>query len=167
MARTAPSEQDPFALGMVLTIDPRFTYSLGAWPGANRGIFIRTLNGGLISKIAVDIGVSSGNLSVAAYENTGVGRLAVPTGAPLASSGVVASPGTGLQEIGLGSSVNLAPGDWLFLACDNTTATFGRHIYATAAFNPGLAARQDSAVPAPIVATLAATSYVPILLGYP
>lgn len=164
MPRTAPTPTDPFAWGMVITIDPRISAAAQVWSGANRGIYARTINGGLVSAIGFEVGVSSGNISVAAYANSGVGRLAVPT-TRLATSGAVPCPATGYGEVALGSTVNLAPGDWLFLSCDNATATFLRHS-PSMVFNAGTALRQDTAHPAPSPAgTLAATAMVPILIG--
>lgn len=154
------------AWGMVLTVDPRSNQTYVAWPGANRGIYVRVVNGGPISKVAFDVGVSSGNISVAAYRNTGVGKAAVPTGAPLATSGAVACPASGLGEINLDATVHLNAGDWLFLSCDNTTATVARNAPISTVFNAGTAYRQDSAHPAPTVGTVAATSSIPVLIGY-
>lgn len=168
MARTAPTPNDPFGWGIVITCDPRMGQAAAAvWPGANRGIYLRTMNGGPVSAIGFEVGVQSGNVSVAAFANTGVGKLAVPS-TRLATSGTVACPASGYAEVALGATVNLAPGDWLFLSCDNTTASFARYAPLSAAFNAGTAYRQDTAHPAPSPAgTLAATSSIPILVGVP
>lgn len=165
MARTQPTLNDPIAWGLVVTVDPRVSQAAAVWPGANRGIYLRTMNGGTISKVAFEVGTASGNISVAAYANTGTGLTAAPTGAPLSTSGAVACPATGLAQVSLAATVTIGPGDWLFLSCDNTTATFARCTPLSGAFNGGTAARQDSAHPAPTVGTLAATSYIPILVG--
>ena len=45
--------------------------------------------------------------------------------------------------------------------------TFSRTTPSTSAFNGGTAYRQDSAHPAPTVGTLAATAYIPMLIGIP
>lgn len=165
MARTQPSALDPIAWGLVVAVDPRVSQALAVWPGANRGIFLRTMNGGTITKVGFEVGTASGNISVAAYANTGTGLAAAPTGAPLSTSGAVACPATGLAQVALAAAVTIGPGDWLFLSCDNATATFSRCTPSTGAFNGGTAARQDSAHPAPTVGTLAATSYIPMLIG--
>lgn len=165
MSRTFPTPVDPFGWGIVISVDPRVFSTLTAWSGANRGIFVRTMNGGPVSKIGFEVGTPSGNICVAAYANTGVGLSAAPTGTPLASSGAVACPSAGLAQVSLASPVSLAPGDWLFLSCNNATATFARSAPATGAFNVGTAYRQDGAHPAPTVGTLAATSTIPILIG--
>lgn len=166
MTRTAPTVQDPFGLGLVLTVAGFAPGSaVQAFGSANRCLFVRTLNGGTISKVRIEVGTSSGNISVAAYQNTGVGVLATPTGAPLSTSGAVACPASGAADVALGAAVSLAPGDWLALSCDNITATFRELSMTTAAIYGGLACRQDTAHPAPTVGTLAVTSIIPILLG--
>ncbi len=168
MARTPPTLHDPFGWGIVMPWDFRaFAYTAGVFGGANRGIFVRTMSGGTISKVRIQVGVQSGNISAAAYASTGSGLAAAPIGSPLASSGAIACPAPGKQDVALGASIAIAAGDWLFLSCDNTTATFDRLAAATATWFDGLAWRQDSAHPAPAVGTLAATSYIPLLIGVP
>lgn len=90
---------------------------------ANQGVYFRSRDGGTISKIAIEVVTASGNVSVAAYRSTGVGRDAVP-GTQLATSGAVTCPVAGYAEISLGATANLLPGDWLALSVDNGTATF-------------------------------------------
>lgn len=91
---------------------------------ANQTRFFRVVEGGTISKVRIYVGVSSGNIAVAAYSNTGTGLDAVP-GTLLATSGSVVCPAAAaVADVPLGSSVTLAAGDWLALAADNTTATF-------------------------------------------
>lgn len=109
------------------------------------------LGGGTIAKIALSIGVSSGNISVAAYPNVGAGVAAVP-GARLATSGAVACPAAGWAEVSLGASVEVAQGSWFALTADNTTATF----LSSGAANPngnsfglGQMLREGAAHPAP------------------
>lgn len=159
---------DPYGWGIVLVGDPRIGGGNAVFTGANRGMYARVVSGGSISKVALEVAVSSGNISVAAYQNSGTGRSSVP-GTRLATSGAVACPGTGYQEVSLGATITVAAGDWLFLSCDNTTASFNRWSNASgSALNNGMTFRQDSAHPAPsTVGTLAATSYVPILIGVP
>lgn len=167
MARTRPTPTDPFGWGLIICVDPRVSQSLAVSTGANRGFFLRTMNGGVITKVGFEVGTASGNISVAAYANTGTGLTAAPTGAPLSTSGAVACPATGLAQVALAAAVSLTPGDWLFLSCDNATATFSRTSVVSSAFNGGTAYRQDSAHPAPTVGTLAATGYMPMLIGIP
>ena len=90
---------------------------------ANEGWYWRVRDRSpLISKIGLEVVVQSGNISVAAYRNSGTGRSSVP-GVQLATSGAIACP-SGVTQIALGSSISLAAGDWLALSCDNGTATF-------------------------------------------
>lgn len=158
---------DPLGLGLIYGIDPRIG-TLGTFASANRCLYTRVLAGGTITKIGIEVGVSSGNISVAAYSNSGSGRSAVP-GARLGTSGAVACPANGYQEVSLGGSVVVAAGDWLALSCDNTTASFLRFASGTGtAIQNGLAYRQDTAHPAPSPAgTMAVTSYVPTIVGVP
>ena len=90
---------------------------------ANSTRFYRVLNGGTITKVRINVGVQSGNIGVAAYRNTGTGLAAVP-GIQLATSGSIACPAPGINDVALGSSVTLLSGDWLAIGADNTTATF-------------------------------------------
>lgn len=90
---------------------------------ANTIWYYRVAEGGTISKVRLHIVTNSGNVCVAAYANNGSGLSAAPTGGLLASSGSVTPGGTGAQDISLGQSVTLQPGDWIAVGWDNTTAT--------------------------------------------
>jgi hypothetical protein len=140
-----------------------------ALPAANTAIYARCRDGGTISKVAVNTSVQSGNISVAAYSNTGSGRSAAP-GTRLATSGAVACP-AGYSEVSLGSTITMQPGDWLCLTADNATATFRTLLAAGADNNFGLGRqyRQATAHPAPSpVGTLVATiGYTFVLVGAP
>lgn len=118
---------------------------------ANDGVYLRSRDGGTISKIGLFVSTSSGNISVAAYRNSGSGRSAVPA-TRLATSGAVACPGaSAYAEVSLGATVTLLPGDWLFLSADNNTATFRTSLSGAADNNIGLGRqfRQTTAHPAP------------------
>lgn len=134
---------------------------------ANDGVYLRSRDGGTISKIGLFVSTSSGNISVAAYRNSGSGRSAVPA-TRLATSGAVACPGaSAYAEVSLGSTVTLIPGDWLFLSCDNNTATFRTSLSGAADNNVGLGRqfRQATAHPAPSPAgTLVSSLGRPIVL---
>lgn len=111
-------------LGLIYTIDPAHAPGTRFAAGtANDCYFIRAHGAGTISKIGLCVGTSSGNISVAAYSNSGTGRAAVP-GTRLATSGAVACPASGYAEVSLGASIAVVEGDWLALSVDNTTATF-------------------------------------------
>lgn len=160
---------DPLGLGVAMTMDPRTGFTGAVWPVANRGVYSRLLTGAYISKIGIEVVTSSGNISLGVYRNTGVGMAAVP-GARLATTGAVACPAASagvLREVALDVPVRAAKGDWLFMSCDNGTANFIRGLLAnSSAWNAALCYRQDASHPAPSPAgTLAATTYVPLMLG--
>jgi hypothetical protein len=97
---------------------------------ANQAVFVRWMGTGSISKIGVQVIVSSGNVCAAVYAptdgtglNSGLGRDAKP-GARKATTGSTACPASGYAELSLGGSVTIEPGDWLGFSADNTTATF-------------------------------------------
>lgn len=123
--------RDPW-LGYALTVTPRGTFS--ALTGS-RTYWARITRGSAqaVTRIGVQVGVSSGNISVAVYRNTGVGRNAVP-GLRAATSGTVTCPASGYAEILVTPSVSVSEGDWLALSVDNSTATF----LADPAAAPGL-----------------------------
>lgn len=115
---------DPLGLGFPYTVDPRIagaTQNVGA---VNRAIYARVTGGGTITKIGLLVGTSSGNIDVGVFTSTGVGRSARPN-VRLRSSGATACPTAGYAEVSLGGSVVVQSGDWLAIAADNTTATFG------------------------------------------
>lgn len=116
---------------------------------ANDCMYYRVRDGGPITKVTISVGVQSGNICVAAYRNSGIGRNAVP-GTRLATSGSVACP-AGDADVALGSTVVLLPGDWLALACDNLVATFRQMLAAGAASTQGQgrAYKQATAFPCP------------------
>lgn len=150
---------DAGPFGFPFTHDPEYLRNdANSVVSANRGIYQRVIGGGTITKIGLSVGTQSGNISVAVYRNSGVGRSAVP-GTRAVTTGAIACPGTGYQEVALGSSVDVNPGDWFFLSADNTTATFGALLNAPGDNNlgKGRAYRQDAAHPAPsTVGTLVA-----------
>jgi hypothetical protein len=91
--------------------------------GVNTTRFMRVVEGGTISKIRVYVGVQSGNIGVACYSNTGVGPAAAP-GTQLITTGSIAAPATGVQDVSLGGSVTLSKGDWVGNGSDNDTGKF-------------------------------------------
>lgn len=151
--------------GVPLTVDPRASgTSLGASGAANRAYYARVVNWGTITGLMVDIGVSSGNIAAAVYSNTGVGAAARP-GTRTATTGSIASPGTGPQTLSLGGSVVVEPGDWFCVAADNTTVTF-RRVLNAGLVSAALFCQQDSAFPPPANASsLATTSNTIMIVG--
>lgn len=149
---------DPMGHGFAFGVDPAGAGSLQTIGAVNRCIFMRVRNGGTITKVGFFVGVASGNVAVAAYSNSGTGRSSVP-GTRLAGSASTACPAAGYGEVALGSSVAVNPGDWLALACDNTTATFAAMSgQSVTNFVAGIIAYQDAgAFPCPTT---------PAILGY-
>lgn len=90
---------------------------------ANQTFYTRVSHGSqaTCSKIRMYIATSSGNICVGVYSNSG----ASPS-SRVATSGTVASPGTGMREITISPAVDIVPGMWISLSADNTTASFGR-----------------------------------------
>jgi lysophospholipase L1-like esterase len=166
--QSAASLDDPFGLGLVLGFSPGVIGTTAAWLTANDGRWARALGGGVISKVGINVGTASGNISVAVYRNSGTGKSAVPA-ARAATSGAVACPSAGYQEVTLTAPVTVRRGDWLFLSCDNTTATFGMASYGDSGLFNGLAAKAASSHPAPSTAptVTASTSRWPLLVGIP
>lgn len=162
----------PSGFGYPFTIDPGTIRGTDnqAVAAANGAVYLRCRDGGPISKIGLEVVVQSGNISLAAFQNSGVGRSAVP-GDRLATSGAVACPAAGYQEIALDAAIRMEPGDWLALSADNTTATFRANLNSTAAANLGLgrAFKATTAHPLPNpAANLAVVSGVTIvLIGVP
>ena len=169
--RVAPSVSriDPPGFGFPYTVDPRvFTFGLSALV-ANQAWFLRCFGGGHITKIGLQVGVQSGNLCVGVYSPTGSGRAAAP-GARKATSGSVACPATGYQEVALTAAVDVLQGDFLAIVADNATATFGRLSTAgsTTAIANGLCAFQSAAFPLPDPAASSAGSLASwVLVGVP
>ena len=156
------ADQTMSALRAALGIEPWVVTCPGATPTrlatiTNYAFAMRCYGAGTISKIALQIGTSSGNICVGVYSSTGVAYNAVPD-ARLATSGSVACPSTGWQEVALGASVDVKTGDWLVVAFDNSTATvFGVASPGSGLANHGLSRTQSSAFPLPSTFTPAAS----------
>ena len=87
---TAALKTDPLGMGFGFTLDPR-TISSTSTTTANQGWYMRYRGGGPITKIGIHVGASSGNICLAAYSNTGVGRNARP-GTRIGTTGSVVCP---------------------------------------------------------------------------
>jgi hypothetical protein len=135
-------------------------------PGITRTVYARVTAGGTISKVRLNVVTSSGNISVAAYRNTGSGTLAQP-GTQLAASGAVVCPAVGVAEISLGATITLAVGDWLAFSADNATVALSSlgAIVAAGARAAGRMYYQDSTHPCPAVFAGSAGIVGPIWLG--
>lgn len=163
---------DPFGWGLVMTETALGgTPSTRVWDTANRAYFWRLIGAATITKIGVRVGVSSGNISLAVYRNTGVGRAAAP-GTQLATTGAIACPPAGVDtNVPLGSTVVLQPGDWVGMSCDNTTASFyGQSvgILVSSAY-AGRGGYQSAAHPCPSSPVLTSAGYpgAVLLVGVP
>lgn len=117
---------------------------------ANTGLYYRVRDGGTISKVGLEVTTQSGNISVGIYSNSGLGRSAVPA-ARKATSGAVTCPAVGYQEISLGASVTVVPGDWIAISSDNVTAAFRSLLTSelTTQLSSGRCYKQATAHPLP------------------
>ena len=124
---------------------------------ANDTIYCRVLAGytRAATGIRLHLTASSGNIAVAVYADNGSGL----PGTRLATSGSVASPGTGPQTVTFSPSVDVMPGMWIAISADNTTVTFSRAGFpngATSVMGTRFQAIQTSAFPPPATASAAA-----------
>lgn len=120
------------------------------WPSANRGVWLRVRNAGMISKIALGVAVQSGNICVAVYRASGFRQSAKP-GTLLASSNSVACPAVGYAEVSLGATIEIRDGDFIYLGADNNVAKFwtAGTTSANSALAAGVSYYADAAFPAP------------------
>lgn len=109
--------------GLILPVLHGLATGAGNTTTANRAHYMRMAEAGTITKVAIIVQIQSGNISVGVYRNSGSGASAVPA-ARVATSGAVACPATGYQEVSLSGSIAVNKGDWLALSVDNTTAAF-------------------------------------------
>lgn len=132
-------------LGIVInTLDVTNVSNFGV-ASANDAKYTRVWGSGTISKVGLVVAVQSGNISVAIYRNNN----GVP-GTRVATTGAIACPAAGYQEVSLGGSYQVNYGDWFCITVDNTTATFnakGSGVASALATNLGY--KQTSAHPAP------------------
>jgi hypothetical protein len=126
---------------------------------ANRGVYvpIELRQAVLITGVAITVGASAGNISVALYDASGT---------QLASSGSVACPAVGRASVSFASGVYCPPGNYyLALSASSTSATFAQS-ELTGGTGIGLCRYQDSAHPLPATATFAGiTSNQPVVIG--
>jgi len=84
-------------------------------------VYLRVIGSGTITKIGIYVGTQSGNISVGVCSGA-LGRANPDT--RKGTSGAVACPAAGYQEIALTGSVDVVEGDWFAISADNTTAAF-------------------------------------------
>lgn len=167
-AKTFPSLADPMNLGMVPTVLSPFG-NAQVWSAANDARYLRCLSGGKVRYIGLNVAVSSGNISVGVYRSSGTGQGRQPT-TLLASSGSIPCPAAGYVDIDLGQTVDVLPGDYLAMSCDNATASFIGNSAATAdRLASGFVYSSGTSHPLPTTPTVpfAGSSFrVPFLVGH-
>lgn len=94
-----------------------------AWVGISTTKYSCILGAGLISKVAVHVSVSSGNIDIGVYSGTGVGNARQPN-AKLVSTGSTACPVPGYAVLNLSSPIYCDLSMYFGMTCDNTTASF-------------------------------------------
>lgn len=150
------------------SFNPNLLVANIALDAVNRAFAFRSVPGPrfTMSKIGLYIGTSSGNLDVGVVRASSVGKVAPTT--RIASSGSTASPGTGYREIALTGSVEFDPRtDYLTVAADNTTITFGRGPAAFGIENAagaGFMYAQSTAFPIPSTPSMTASVRFPLFL---
>lgn len=138
---------DPLGFGLICNqLGLTGAVAAQTWAAANDARYTRALGRGTISKLRIHVAVQSGNISLAVYSPAGAGLSAFP-GVRKATTGAVACPGTGAQDVAIGP-VLVEPGDFLAMSCDNITASFlavggtgasslfGGQLYAEASAHP-------------------------------
>jgi hypothetical protein len=132
--------------------DPRIVGGLSSQVAnysANQARFVRVMHGGgSCAHVAIDVGTSSGNISVGFYTNTGTQDSAAPN-TLVQSSGAVACPSAGFASVAVTAVAVIQGQHWIAMSCDNTTATFSRAFANTANFCKGLCTSQATAHPLP------------------
>lgn len=148
---------DSVGWGIPMTFHPHEFGGATVIGAINRAHYLRVRGGCQpgtpITKLAINVGVQSGNISVAVLRGT-AGRN--PPTTRIATSGSVACPAAGYAEIALDVPVMVdGRTDWFALACDNNTATFGRVSAPGSSnnFGAGLAYLQDGLFPVPAAPT--------------
>ena len=114
---------------LVAPWDPRMANSLANIGGVNtaRGVRVTIPRSGTLVDLAVFVGTSSGNIDVGVYSTAA-------TRARLYSTGSIACPAAGAWAVVGDPNITVYAGQQLdlFLAADNTTATFARFLGAHA-----------------------------------
>jgi hypothetical protein len=131
-----------YHLGPATVDDPtRITSSAVAFHGAGYTYYYRVRGGTRrINRINFQVGTSSGNIAIAVYR--GNTQTTATTGYPsgysnatyipvvrVFTTGSIPCPAAGYQTLNIGTYlaalyVTIGEGDWIAIACDNTTATF-------------------------------------------
>lgn len=145
----------PWAILPYGGVSHRGFVTLGA---ANRAIYVPCVIPAActITGIRVRIGTSSGNISVALVDGSG---------SRVATSGAVASPGTGLRNISFTGNYSAAAGRYyLAISADNNTITFSS-TYDGATADPATAKYQETAHPVPATPSFSEPVFALNLIG--
>jgi hypothetical protein len=127
IAYAAPGGAPGPELDMVYGTEPLLTYAAAVWGLANRAVLVRLRGNGSISNLVVSVKVQSGNYRAAIFANTGSGRNARPTGAPLVDGALTAVGAVGQQNVPLsGAQAITHLNFWGAVLVDNITASFDR-----------------------------------------
>lgn len=100
-------------------------------PIANQALLWMCPQAVTISKVRLEVTTQSGNIALAVYRSNGsTGVLNKPSGSPAISTGSIACPAVGVNNISLGGSVTINAGDWIALSADSATAQFRSELSA-------------------------------------
>lgn len=161
---------DPSEVALVTTFSPGTVgSSLNGGAVAGCGYFARVQQGGSVSKIGIQVLAQAGNLCVAVYRGGGVGSNRRPS-ALVATSGSVACPAPGYAEINLGTTVQVEPGDFLFVSRNNTGTNLMDMEGGPSMLHGGSYYLQwEGAFPAPasLGSLTASNQRVPLMIGRP
>lgn len=113
---------DPLKLGYPFTVPPSWVATTPSAPGANLLRMARCLGGGQISKIGLVIGTQSGNIMVAVWGQSGLGKAAVPDTIK-GGSITTPCPAAGYAEISLGATITVNEGDYIGVVFSDSTGT--------------------------------------------
>lgn len=138
------------------------------WGGASEARYSRIVGSGLITKIRIHVAVQSGNICLGVYSPSGLGLSAVP-GALKISTGAIACPAVGIQDIALPSPIFVASGDFFGMSCDNNIASFlGNSAFGATPLVAGQLFLQGAAHPLPDPANATVTNFRhPMIMGIP
>jgi hypothetical protein len=107
------------------TVDPRTASLNNGAITANRTVYLRYRGAnGPITKIALAVGVSLRQLRSRRVQEHRLRPVRAARYARIGTSGSVACPAAGYQEVALTAAADIRDGDWLSLAADNATPTF-------------------------------------------
>jgi hypothetical protein len=135
------------------TCDARLATGFASVGIANFCHYNRITNGGVITALRINVGVSNGTIGVAVYDQTNIGINANPN-ARTATTGSIACPAAGISDVALGGSFTVGHAThWFALSASGTTATFSSAGSIPVGWHNGVNAAQAAAHPPPATAT--------------